>query len=77
MPLEGFTGDQQFFLSFSQTWRSKYREPMLRQIVISDGHSPGQYRAYTVRNLDACYKAFNVQSNRSLYLPPAERVHMW
>ena len=77
MPIEGFNGDQQFFLSFARTWHAKYREPMLRQLVISDGHSPGQYRAYTVRNLDAWYKAFNVQPNQSLYLPSADRVHMW
>jgi predicted metalloendopeptidase len=76
-PMEGFTGDQQFFLSFAQDWRDKYRDPMLRQIVVSDGHAPGRYRASTVRNLDAWYKAFDVQPNQLLYLPPAERVHMW
>jgi predicted metalloendopeptidase len=75
--LEGFTGDQQFFLSFAQTWHAKYREPMLRQVVISDGHSPEQYRALTVRNLDAWYKAFTVQPGQALYLSPAERVRMW
>ena len=76
-PLEGFSGDQQFFLSFAQSWRGKYRDPMLRQIVVSDGHAPSAYRASTVRNIDAWYKAFNVQPNQSSYLPPAERVHMW
>jgi putative endopeptidase len=72
-----FNGDQQFFLSFAQTWRGKYRDPRLRQMVISDAHSPYRYRASTVRNLDAWYKSFNVQPNQSLYLPPAERVRMW
>ena len=76
-PLEGFNGDQQFFLSFAQTWRSKYRDPMLRQLVVSNGHAPAPYRASTVRNIDAWYKAFNVQPNQSLYLPPADRVHIW
>jgi putative endopeptidase len=76
-PLEGFSGDQQFFLSFAQTWHSKYRDPMLRQVIISDGHPPEQYRALTVRNLDAWYKAFNVQPGQALYLAPAERVRMW
>jgi putative endopeptidase len=76
-PLEGFSGDQQFFLSFAQTWHAKYRDPMLREIVISDGHSPEQYRALTVRNLDAWYQAFHVQPGQTLYLSPAERVRMW
>jgi putative endopeptidase len=73
----GFTPDQQFFLSFAQTWRAKYREPLLRQIIITDGHSPHQYRASTVRNLDAWYNAFSVKPGDALYLAPADRVRMW
>jgi predicted metalloendopeptidase len=76
-PLEGFSGDQQFFLSFAQIWRTKYRDPMLRQAVVSDGHSPGQYRAYTARNVDAWYRAFGVMPGQTLYLPPDKRVRMW
>jgi len=76
-PLHGLSGDQQFFLSFAQTWRDKVRDPMLRQIVISNGHSPDRYRASTVRNVDAWYKAFNVQPDQSLYLPSAGRVRIW
>jgi predicted metalloendopeptidase len=76
-PLEGFSGDQQFFLSYAETWRSKYRDAMLRQLVLSNGHSPAPYRASTVRNIDAWYKAFNVQPDQALYLPPAARVRIW
>jgi predicted metalloendopeptidase len=75
--LDGFSADQQFFLSFAQSWRAKYREPILRQIIITDGHSPDQYRAATVRNLDAWYAAFDVKPGQALYLSPAERVRMW
>ncbi len=75
--LDGFSGDQQFFISFGEAWRGKFRDPALRQIVISNGHAPNRYRASTVRNLDVWYKAFNVQPGEALYLPPAERVHMW
>jgi predicted metalloendopeptidase len=71
------TGDQQFFISFAQSWRSKYREPALRQRVLTDGHSPGEYRADTVRNLDAWYAAFDVKAGQGLYLAPADRVKMW
>ena len=75
--IDGFTGDQRFFLGFGQVWRSKYREPFLRRILMTDGHSPGQYRAATVRNLDAWYNAFGVQPGQSLYLGPDQRVRIW
>jgi predicted metalloendopeptidase len=73
----GFTSDQLFYLSFARSWRTKYREPVLRQRIISDGHSPAQYRALTVRNLDPWYKAFAVKSGESLYLTPENRVRIW
>jgi predicted metalloendopeptidase len=73
----GFTADQQFFIGFAQSWRQKYRDPMLRRIVLTDGHAPSMYRAQTVRNLDQWYAAFSVPSNAALYLAPAERVRVW
>jgi putative endopeptidase len=73
----GLSGDRQFFLSFGQTWRSKFREPALRQRILGDGHSPGRYRAATVRNLDAWYAAFDVKPGQALYLAPTDRVRIW
>jgi putative endopeptidase len=73
----GLTGDQQFFLSFAQTWRARYREPLLRQLLVTDGHSPAAFRALTVRNLDPWYAAFSVQPGEALYLAPADRVRIW
>jgi putative endopeptidase len=73
----GFTGDQQFFIAFGQNWDSKIREQALRQQVLTDPHAPGQYRAQTVRNVDAWYKAFDVTPGETLYLPPNERVVIW
>ena len=75
--VDGFTGDQQFFISFAQSWRDKTREPALRQQIITDGHSPSEYRADTVRNLDAWYKAFDVKAGEKLYLSPDARVRIW
>jgi putative endopeptidase len=75
--VDGFSGDQQFFLGFAQSWREKSREAALRQQIITDGHAPSQYRAVTCRNLDAWYTAFHVTEGQSLYLPPSERVRMW
>jgi predicted metalloendopeptidase len=74
---EGLTSDQQFFLSFAQSWRGKAREPALRQQILTDGHAPGQYRALAVRNLDAWYGAFDVKPAHKLYLAPADRVRVW
>jgi len=74
---DGFTGDQQFFIAFGQNWASKTREAALRRQVLTDGHSPGQYRADIVRNSDAWYKAFDVKSGERLYLAPDERVRIW
>ena len=74
---EGFTGDQRFFISFGQSWRSKARDPELRRQIATDGHSPDQYRADTVRNLDSWYAAFSVQPSQKLFLAPDRRVRVW
>jgi putative endopeptidase len=68
----GFTGDQRFFIAYAQSWASKMRER-----IATDGHAPGQFRALTVRNLDAWYTAFNVKPGDKLYLPPDKRVKIW
>jgi endothelin-converting enzyme/putative endopeptidase len=75
--VDGLTGDQQFFIAFAQNYAGLTREAALRGQVLGDGHSPGQYRALTVRNLDGWYAAFGVKPGDSLYLAPADRVHIW
>jgi putative endopeptidase len=77
-PLQkGFSGDQQFFLAFAQSQCSKSNEAFLRQTVMTDVHSPDEFRPATVRNLDAWYAAFDVRPGDKLYLAPADRVHIW
>jgi predicted metalloendopeptidase len=76
--MEGLTGDQRFFLSFAQLWRAKYRDGALRELVLSDPHSPPYFRLNgTVRNMDAWYTAFDVKPGSKLYLKPEERVSIW
>ena len=75
--LDGFTGDQRFFIAYAQSWASKMRDETTRGRIAIDGHSPGQFRAQTVRNLDAWYAAFNVKPGDKLYLPPEKRVKIW
>ena len=74
---DGFSGEQQFFIAFSQNWGEKAREAALREEVLTDPHAPGEYRAATVRNIDAWYGAFNVQAGEKLYLAPSARVRIW
>ena len=73
----GFSGDQQFFIAFAQNWGAKVRDAALRAQVLSDGHAPGQYRALTVRNIDAWYSAFHVKPEEKLFLAPDDRVRIW
>ena len=75
--IDGLTGDQRFFLAFAQSWREKTRDAALRAQIVGDGHSPGRFRAQTVRNLDAWYDAFPSQPGEKLYLEPADRVRIW
>lgn len=75
--LDGFNGDQRFFIAYAQSWATKMRDEALRARIATDGHAPGQYRALTVRNLDAWYKAFDVKPGDKLYLPPEKRVRIW
>jgi predicted metalloendopeptidase len=74
---DGLSGDQRFFIAFAQSWRSRIRDAELRKRIVTDGHAPAQYRADTVRNLDAWYDAFSVQPPQKLYLAPKDRVRVW
>jgi putative endopeptidase len=75
--VDGFSGDQQFFVAYGQAHRSKAREAALRRQVMTDEHSPGEYRTLTVRNLDGWYESFQVQPGEKLYLAPDDRVRIW
>jgi putative endopeptidase len=74
---DGFSGDQQFFIAFGQSWGSNEREASLRQQVLTDGHPPDEYRADTVRNIDSWYSAFGVKPAEKLYLAPPDRAQIW
>ena len=76
--IDGYTGDQRFFIAYAQAWQGKQREGAERQQLLSNPHSPDKYRVDgIVRNFDPWYKAFNVQPGDKLYLPPDQRVHVW
>ena len=76
--IDGFTGDQRFFMAWAQAFRVKMREAALRQQLQTDPHSPGQYRVNgIVRNFDEWYKAFNVQPGDKLYIAQEKRLRIW
>jgi len=76
--LDGFTGDQRFFLSWAQVWRSQMRDGVLRQLVLSNPHSPPPFRVNgVVPNVDAWYQAFGVPEDAKLALPKGKRVAIW
>lgn len=76
--IDGLTGDQRFFLGFTQIWRSKKVEKTLRNNIATDPHSPGEYRAIgALSNMDEFYKAYNVQPGDAMYIEPEKRVRIW
>jgi len=75
--IDGFTGDQRFFLGFAQVWRSRIRDQELLQRLTTDPHTTETFRPNVVRNLDAWYEAFNVKPGQALYLPPEDRIKVW
>jgi putative endopeptidase len=76
--IDGFTGDQRFFLGFAQIWARKYRDDELRKRLLTDPHSPSEYRCNgVVRNVPQFAAAFDVKPGDKLYLPPEEQVRIW
>jgi putative endopeptidase len=76
--IDGFTGDQRFFLAFARVWQSMIRDDALIQRLTSDPHSPAEFRVNgVVRNIDEWYEAFDVTPEDDLYLPPEDRVRIW
>jgi putative endopeptidase len=76
--MDGYTGDQRLYLAYAQAWRGKQTDASMRQRVLSNPHSPNQYRVNgVVRNDDGWYEAFDVKPGDKLYLAPEQRVRMW
>jgi putative endopeptidase len=76
--IDGLTGDQRVFLGWAQAWRGKVTDDFVKKQVVSDPHSPRQFRVNgVVRNLDAWYAAFDVKPGDKLYVAPDQRVRIW
>ncbi len=76
--LDGLTGEQRVFLGWAQVWRAKYRDEIMRQILVSDPQAPPVARVdLPMRNIDAFYTAFGVKPGDPMYIPPEQRVRIW
>src|SRR5690606_5814663 len=76
--IDGFTGEQRFFMGWAQVWRTLWRDDALRQQLVNGTHSPGHIRAFApLRNIDAWYDAFEVSEGDALYIAPEDRVRIW
>lgn len=76
--MDGFTGDQRFFISWAQVWRTKFREEALRRQLSTGPHSPAHYRVIGVLpNIPEFYTAFDIKEGDKMYLPPEQRVKIW
>lgn len=76
--IDGFTPDQRFFLAWAQVWRGNILPETAAQLIKTDPHSPGPYRTIgPLVNMDAWYKAFDVQPGDKLYKKPEDRIRIW
>ena len=76
--IDSWTGEQRFFLGWAQIWRRKYRDEELRRRLLTDSHSPSQYRVIgPLVNMPEFYLAFNLAENDKMFLPPDQRVLIW
>ncbi len=76
--IDGLTAEQRFFISWATIWRTKYRDETLRTQILTDPHSPGQYRAIgPLVNMESFFKAFDIKEGDPIFKPEAERVKIW
>jgi putative endopeptidase len=75
--VDGLSGVQRVFLNFAHVWRSKRRKEQMLQLLTVDPHSPAEFRANIVRNLDEFHQAFDTQAGDGLWLEPEDRIRIW
>ena len=76
--IDGYTGDQRFFMGIAQVWRNKYRDEALRQRLLTDSHSPPRYRVLgALSNMPEFYAAFDVKPGDPMYRDENKRVKIW
>jgi endothelin-converting enzyme/putative endopeptidase len=74
---DGLTGIQRLFFNWSFAWRTKRRKELELQYLTTDPHSPPEFRANIVRNLDEFHDEFGTRPGDGLWLDPEDRVRIW
>ncbi|HKU34339.1 MAG TPA: M13-type metalloendopeptidase [Paenarthrobacter sp.] len=76
--IDGFTGQQRFFMSWAAGWRQVIRAEEAIRRLATDPHSPNEFRTNAIaRNLDAFHEAFGVAEQDTMWMEPGERVSIW
>jgi len=76
--IDGITGEQRFFMGWTQVWRRNVREKRARQLILIDPHAPGLYRVMgPLQNMPEFYEAFDVKESDKLFIPVEDRVKIW
>jgi putative endopeptidase len=76
--IDGLTGQQRFFMSWAQVWRTKVRPEEMRRRIATDPHSPAEFRCNQIlKNFTPFYDAFNVGPTDGLWLDKKARVEIW
>jgi putative endopeptidase len=76
--LDGFTGEQRFFISWAQGWKTLMRDASLKQMIATNPHSPGNFRAIgPLSNMPEFYEAFDVKEGDGMFIPIEKRVVIW
>jgi putative endopeptidase len=76
--IDGLTGEQRVLLGWAQAWRGKVKDDYVRRQVVSDPHSPRQFRVNGVmRNVDTWYDTFKVKPDEKMFVDPKDRVRIW
>lgn len=76
--IDGLTPTQRFYLAWAQVWRMNVLPETAAQLIITDPHSPGQYRTIgPIVNMDSWYSAFGVKEGDKLYIKPEDRIRIW
>lgn len=76
--IDGWTGEQRFFLGWAQVWKTKARPEETKRLLTIDPHSPPRFRANGAAvNVPEFYEAFDVKEGDGMFLPPEDRVKIW
>ncbi len=76
--IDGLNGDQRFFYSWAEAWRTLTRQETMITRITTDPHSPGEFRCNQVpKNMDAFHEAFGTKPGDGMWLDPEDRVRIW